>query len=194
MKKLLLATLLASTSTLAMANVSGLYVQGNVGVSKLEAKEDGEKFKNNNTGYTIAVGKDTGAVRYQADYTNYGKIENREEFSATASYESKLKAQSIGLSAIYDFQPVSGVTPYVGARLGINQAKLDGRATSATSYISVSNKETKAGLGVLAGVQYTISPNLALDGNVEYNHMGSFFDSDTKLNQYGAKLGLRYNF
>lgn len=206
MKKLLLATLLAGTSTFAMANVSDLYVQGNIGVSKLEAKEDGDKFKDNNTGYTIAVGKDTGAVRYQADYTNFGKIKENgsEGESGTADYSewtATLKAQSLGVSAIYDFQTVSGFTPYAGVRVGINQLNFkahdvsttvasDGALENISSSESV--KKTKVGAGVLAGVQYAINPQFAVDAGVEYNYLGKF--EDTKVSQYGAKVGLRYNF
>lgn len=205
MKKLLLATLLAGTSTLAMAN-DGLYVQANVGASKLEAKEDGDKFKDNNTGYTIAVGKDTGAVRYQADYTNFGKIKENgsEGESGTADYSewtATLKAQSLGVSAIYDFQTVSGFTPYAGVRVGINQLNFKAHDVStavasngALENISSSEsvKKTKVGAGVLAGVQYAVSPQFAVDAGVEYNYLGKF--EDTKVSQYGAKVGLRYNF
>lgn len=206
MKKLLLATLLAGTSTLAMANTAGLYVQGNIGVSKLEAKADGEKFKDNNTGYTIAVGKDAGAVRYQADYTNFGKIEESgsDGVAGVAGYDewdSVLKAQSLGVSAIYDFQTVSGFTPYAGVRVGVNQLKFEEDVRYSTIDLNgaytvysanESYKKTKVGAGVLAGVQYAINPQLAVDAGVEYNYLGKL--EDTKLNQYGAKVGLRYNF
>lgn len=55
-----------------------------------------------------------------------------------------------------------------------------------------SYKKTKVGAGVLAGVQYAVSPQLAVDAGVEYNYLGKL--EDVKVNQYGAKLGLRYNF
>lgn len=210
MKKLLLAALLTSTSTLAMAQIStdGLYIQGNVGVSKLEAKVDGKKLKDNGTGYTVAVGKDMGAVRYQADYTNFGKIkENGSDGErGTASYEEwkgTMKAQSLGLSAIYDFNTTAGLTPYAGVRVGVNQLKADyhdvstaisatGQLTDITDNSSV--KKTKVDAGVLAGVQYAFNPQMALDVGVEYNHLGKVKVYDTKMNQYGAKVGLRYNF
>lgn len=209
MKKLVLATLLASSSTLAMAGAfDGLYAQGNVGLSKLEIKIDDEKIKDNNTGYSVALGKDLGAIRYQVDYTDFGKytetgsdgdlsIVGNDEWTAT------LKAQSLGASAIYDFKPVfGGLTPYAGLRLGINQLKAEDKGRASTidattnqqtliSYYE-SEKKTKVGVGVLAGVQYAFNPKLALDAGVEYHHLGKV--EDWKFNQYGVKVGLRYNF
>lgn len=196
MKKLLLATLLAGTSTFAMANVSDLYVQGNIGVSKLETKADGEKYKDSNTGFAVVVGKDLGNVRYALDYTLYGKIKDHDSWEG--GYDNlEFKAHSVGVSAIYDFQAVSGFTPYAGVRAGVNQFKLDwnGQDTAIDGTIesdSGSIKKTKVGAGVLAGVQYAINPQLALDAGVEYNYLGKV--EDTKFNQYGAKVGLRYNF
>lgn len=204
MKKIVLATAIAALSTAVSAQY---YVQGDVGYSKLEAKVDDLKIKDNATSYSIAAGKDVGNIRYQADYTNFGKLEhNGEDAGGLAvvgndAWETTLKAQSIGLSAIYDFQTVSGFTPYAGVRLGVNQLKYEEDLKYSTigvngAYMvgseSYSGKDTKVGAGVLAGVQYTINPQLAVDVAAEYNHLGKV--EDIKFNQYGAKVGLRYNF
>lgn len=208
MKKLLLAALLTSTSTLAMAQIStdGLYVQGNVGVSKFNIKADGEKFKDNATQYTIAVGKDMGTARFQADYTNFGNFKengssgNRGE-AGYEEWKDTLKFHSLGVSAIHDFKTARELMPYVGVRVGVNQLKFDYQNLDTeitpngdlnTSKITESGKKNKIGVGAVAGVQYAFNPQLALDAGVEYHHLGKF--DYAKVNQYGAKVGLRYNF
>lgn len=204
----MLATVLASTSTLAMAGAfDDLYVQGDVGLSKLEVKIDDEKFKDNNTGYSIALGKDMGTFRYQADYTDFGKItENYSDgdlaIIGNDEVTTTLKAQSLGFSAIYDFKPVFSVTPYAGLRVGVNQLKAEDKGRASTIDVTTnqqtlisyyeSEKKTKVGVGVLAGVQYAFNPKLLLDAGVEYHHLGKV--EDWKFNQYGVKVGLRYNF
>lgn len=203
MKKIVFATVIAALSTTAFAQY---YVKGDIGYSKLEAKFEGVKIKDNATSYGVAVGKDLGNIRYQADYTNFGKLEERGEDEGgltvvgNDAWESTVKTQSLGVSAIYDFQAVSGFVPYVGARIGVNQLEYDEKTSSSTilngSYTVISDnysaKETKVGVGVLVGAQYTINPQLAVDVAAEYNHLGKV--EDIKFNQYGVKVGLRYNF
>ena len=209
MKKLLLAALLTSTSTLAMAQIftDGLYVQGNVGVSKFNIKADGEKFKDNATQYTIAVGKDMGTARFQADYTNFGNFKengssgNRGE-AGYEEWKDTLKFHSLCVSAIHDIKTTTELMPYVGVRVGVNQLKFDYQDLDTeitqngdlNTRITTGSKKSskKVGVGAVAGVQYAFNPQLALDAGVEYHHLGKF--DDTKVNQYGAKVGLRYNF
>ncbi|MBE9578232.1 MULTISPECIES: opacity family porin [Moraxella] len=209
MKKLLLAVLLTSTSTLAMAQIStdGLYVQGNVGVSKLNAKADGEKFfKRNATQYTIAVGKDMGTARLQADYTNFGNFKEngskgKRDEVGYKEWKNSLKIHSLGVSAIHDIKTTTELMPYVGVRVGVNQLKFDGQdlynKITPDGRLQLvkdieSKKSNKVGVGAIAGVQYAFNPQLALDAGVEYHYLGKIVDA--KVNQYGAKVGLRYNF
>lgn len=195
MKKLLLAALLTSTSTLAMAQIStdGLYVQGNVGVSKFNIKANGEKFKDNAAQYTIAVGKDMGTARLQADYTNFGNFKengsrgNRGE-AGYEEWKGSLKFHSLGVSAIHDIKTATELMPYVGVRVGVNQMKFDYQNLDT----KITKKSNKVGVGAVAGVQYAFNPQLALDAGVEYHYLGKI--ESLKVNQYGAKVGLRYNF
>lgn len=216
MKKIVIAAAIATLSTTAFAQH---YVQGDVGYSKLELKIDNIKAKDNATSYTIAAGKDMGNIRYQVDYTNFGNFENRGEEKGSlavvgsgmnavgsSAWINTAKAQSLGASVIYDFQTVSGLTPYAGVRVGVNQLNYENTSSLAinnpptgiaVTSNSVSGKQIKVGAGALAGVQYAINPQLVLDVGVEYNHLGKFKNNildKTAFNQYGAKVGVRYNF
>lgn len=196
-KKFLLAVTLAVTSVASFAS-SGLYVQGDVLGSKVELKDTG-KLKKNKAGVRVAVGKDTGDIRYQADYAYFGKI-TEDEFSA--------QSHSVGFSAIYDFDTKTALTPYVGARLGVNALKIkdsnletiettDNTTTPPAVTVekvghAFSKTKTQVGAGVLAGVQYNINNQFAVNAGVEYNYLGKV--DGVKFNQYGANIGVRYNF
>lgn len=207
---------LALFSTGALANVDGVYVQGSVGLSKLSTKHDGEKLTDDKVLIRASVGKQVGRVRYALDYSDFGKVESvqTEVFEADEGYHNgpyietetmldNIKVRSFGVSAIYDFPLHSAVNAYAGLRVGANKIDAKQQSTTKTVY---DNKElgttetaswhqqakTKIGVGVLAGVQYQLTSNVALDAGVEYNQLGKF--DQIKAHQYGVTAGLRYNF
>lgn len=248
MKKLALATMLASVSALAVAqpfNKDGLYIQGDVGYSKLQYAPEGVnlKVRDNGVKATVAVGKDTGDLRYQADITQYndasgrliivngeekeiaylstnaqGQIETGTTTGKVFRQDIDVKAvQSVGVSAIYDFETTNPmITPYAGARLGMNRIKTHtrthvvanitsdvpsidpnnpGTTTQTVQRIFVDEKtkqKDKLGVGVSAGVQFNINNKFAVDTGVEYNHLGKV--DGVKGDQFGAKVGARMNF
>lgn len=197
MKKLLPALIIASLSLNATANVGDLYVQGSVGTAKLNVKDQEQKEKDTTTAFSVAVGTDVGVARYALDYTHFGEFEHTETgFDVPEDYsKTAIEVQSLGVSAFYDFAPLAGFTPYVGARVGVNQLNLNtnDRATAGEVYYSsASDKKTQVGVGAVVGVSYAFNPQWAIDGNVEYNHLGKV--SDFKVNEYGAKIGVRYSF
>ena len=49
-----------------------------------------------------------------------------------------------------------------------------------------------AGYGVVAGAKYKLAEKVYANGGLEYNRLGSF--DDTKVNNYGAKVGVGYEF
>lgn len=117
------------------------------------------------------------------------------------SAKAEVKAHSVGLTAVRDFKiGTSPVTPYAGVRVGVNRLEGKVSANASVTYegddygISESHgaKTTKMGAGVLAGIQYNITPAVVVDVGAEYNYLGKFHD--VKVDQYGAKVGLRYNF
>ncbi|WP_157694074.1 opacity family porin [Neisseria chenwenguii] len=190
MKKIVLAAVLAGLSGIAAAE--GLYVQGDVGYTKLQAKADG-KISDGNVGARVALGREAGSVRYGVDYTYFGRIKDSENSPyGTYSYEGKLDAHSVGLSAVYDFKNQSRLTPYVGARVGVNVLHLDFKERGDGRSDSYTFRKTKVGVGALAGVQYRINDKFAVNTGIEYNYLGKV--DDVKFSQYGANVGLRYNF
>lgn len=186
MNKFIFGLVLAVTSTATFAN-SNVYVQADVLPAKLDMTGDdvGEVFKTkfNRTGFRLAVGQDTGAVRYQGDYSFLGQKKWADEEG-----NGKFNIQSVGFSVIYDFDTQSALTPYVGARAGVNV--LNFKANSETE--SESLRFTRVGAGVLGGVQYNFTPQIAANAGLEYSYLGKF--DGLKVKHYGANLGLRYNF
>ena len=45
---------------------------------------------------------------------------------------------------------------------------------------------------VVAGAKYKLAEKVYANGGLEYNRLGSF--DDTKVNNYGAKVGVGYEF
>ncbi|STZ76688.1 opacity family porin [Bergeriella denitrificans] len=189
MKKLLLTAVLAGLSGAAAAN--GWYVQGDVGASRLEAKNDTGKVKDTKPTGRVSVGKDFGAARVAADYTYMGKVKNSES-GDNFSHNAEVSAHSVGVSGIYDFHNASALTPYVGARVGLNRLDIDTRTVVGNSSASASEDKTQIGIGALAGAQYQLTNNLAANAGIEYNYLGKV--ADAKVHQYGVNAGLRYNF
>lgn len=201
--KILLAVTALIVSAVSYAN-TGYYVQGDVLASKMGVKDFSGTLKKNKVGARIAVGKDNGNLRYQADYTYFGEIkQNRSENvnmpvlgDVALKRKDQFNAHSVGFSTIYDFDTKTALQPYVGLRVGVNLLDVDivGTASTATESSTTTREERKAqvGIGALAGVQYNINSKFALNAGLEYNYLGKA--EKFKFNQYGANVGLRYNF
>lgn len=196
---LALGTLCAATAS------ANFYVQGDLGTSKIKwSFEDG---KVNKSGFSpsLAVGYKFTDFRLALDYTRYSAIkygyDNEEEFNNVfVSANGKVRTDAFGLSVIYDINLNSPLTPYVGARIAANRVSLKENGTerrvegSNSTIIKTSEdtRKTKMGYGVLAGVSYKLTDSFVANAGVEYNYLGKF--DEVKLRQYGAKLGLRYEF
>lgn len=181
MKKSLLAVLLGAF-TLASTAHAGLYAEGNVGVvkSKFSSYSSLNKTK---IEPQVAVGYKLGNVRVAGDYSHHGKFDGDANGTSTSA-----KIQGLGASVLYDFDIDSNVAPYVGARLALNRFSVTNRGTTHFSDAS----ETKLGYGVVAGAKYKLDQKWYANGGVEYNRLGTF--DDTKVSNYGAKVGVGYEF
>ncbi|MDO4894724.1 opacity family porin [Moraxella sp.] len=217
MKKTIFAAAALALSAQALAielpsSNSPYYAQADVGYSHINAKHTGETVKEGDVAFRVALGRTYGNTRYAVDYTRFGGAEKR-VYSAktvaagempfvpagtyTLENSNDVEVHSVGVSAYYDFAKMNQFTPYVGARLGVNRLSHDigedlhiGGEDYDISGHSIN--KTQVGAGVSAGVQYEINPALTLDVGAEYNHFGKV--EDIKVHQYGAKVGLRYNF
>lgn len=186
MKKIavVIAGLLVSGHVLA---APGVYVQGDVGVSKVKIKNEGSVSQ---SGFSprVTVGYDFGNnVRVGVDYTHYKNYEYN-----LFDGKGKAKFQSVGVSAIYDFDMYQPVKPYVGARLGINRISDDWVEEGVGYQESGSYRSTRTGAGVLAGVSYDVAQNIALDAGYRYNYWGKF--DDVKAHSHEASVGVRVKF
>lgn len=192
MKKVLFAVVALALSAGALAD-AGVYVQGDLGVSRVGVSEDdGEKSSKSGFSPRLSVGYDFGNnIRAALDYTHY-KGEKYTEQYIDGPVSGKTKLNSIGVSVFYDFPVHEQVKPYVGARMGFN--RFSGEIVN--NYGSEKYSATKTGLGVILGVGYNVTENVALDAGYRYNHWGKYDDDygSFKLHSHELSAGVRVKF
>lgn len=170
MKKSLLAVIVGAFAFASVANAN-IYAEGDIGLSQTKANGS----NNTRVEPRVSVGYKVGNTRVAGDYTRHGKVDGT-------------KIQGLGASVLYDFDTNSKVQPYVGARVATNQFKYTNRAEQKFK----SSSDIKLGYGVVAGAKYKLDGNWYANGGVEYNRLGNF--DSTKVNNYGAKVGVGYGF
>lgn len=191
MKKVLALTVALMGLTTAAQADQGFYVQGDLGYAKFEAKDEGVKAKENLFNQRVGFGYDFGQFRTEINYTHFEKMkENQSEEGVNISAE--VRPSSIGLTGIYEFDQRSALKPYVGVKLSQTIVKSKAKLDGFNQHFESKATESKTGYGVLVGVNYNLTNNLALNANIEYDHLGKF--DTVKLNQYGVKTGLKYTF
>lgn len=170
MKKSLLAVIVGAFAFASVANEK-IYAEGDIGLSQTKANGS----NNTRVEPRVSVGYKVGNTRVAGDYTHHGKVDGT-------------KIQGLGASVLYDFDTNSKVQPYVGARVATNQFKYTNRAEQKFK----SSSDIKLGYGVVAGAKYKLDGNWYANGGIEYNRLGNF--DSTKVNNYGAKVGVGYGF
>ena len=192
MKKVLATLVALSLPAIALADDNrGFYVQGDVGHSTLKTNDEGGKTSSKGFSPRLSAGYDFGDFRVAADYTHYKTWKDHEQDSSH-TLDSKIKLQSVGVSAIYDFDLNSPVKPYVGARVGLNRFSYDDDERRADYHATETFRKTKTGLGVMTGVGYDITQNVALDAGYRYNHWGNF--DGLKVHTHEVSAGVRVKF
>ena len=192
MKKVLATLVALSLPAVVLADDNrGFYVQGDLGHSTLKTNDEGGKTSSKGFSPRLSAGYDFGDFRVAADYTHYKTWKDHEQDSSH-TLDSKIKLQSVGVSAIYDFDLNSPVKPYVGARVGLNRFSYDDDYRRAGYHATETFRKTKTGLGVMTGVGYNITQNVALDAGYRYNHWGNF--DGMKVHTHEVSAGVRVKF
>ncbi|HHL3632268.1 opacity family porin [Neisseria polysaccharea] len=192
MKKVLATLVALSLPAIVLADDNrGFYVQGDVGHSTLKTSDEGGKVSSKGFSPRLSAGYDFGDFRIAADYTHY-KTRKDHEQDSSYTLDSKIKLQSVGVSAIYDFDLNSPVKPYVGARVGLNRFSYDDDDRREGYHATETFRKTKTGLGVMTGVGYNITQNVALDAGYRYNHWGNF--DGMKVHTHEVSAGVRVKF
>lgn len=192
MKKVLATLVALSLPAVVLADDNrGFYVQGDLGHSTLKTSDEGGKVSSKGFSPRLSAGYDFGDFRVAADYTHY-KTRKDHEQGPSYTLDSKIKLQSVGVSAIYDFDLNSPVKPYVGARVGLNRFSYDDDDRRAGYHATETFRKTKTGLGIMTGVGYDINQNIALDAGYRYNHWGNF--DGLKVHTHEVSAGVRVKF
>ena len=192
MKKVLATLVALSLPAVALADDNrGFYVQGDLGHSTIKTKDDGGKGSAKGFSPRLSAGYDFGDFRVAADYTHYKTLKEHER-DPLYTFDAKIKFQSFGVSAIYDFDLNSPVKPYVGARVGLNRVSFDTTEYSSNFIERYETRKTKTGLGMMTGIGYDINQNIALDAGYRYNHWGKF--DGLKVHSHEVSAGVRVKF
>jgi len=192
MKKILATLVALSLPAVALADEHrGFYIQGDAGHASVKGKAYGESVTAKGFSPRLSAGYDFGDFRVAADYTHYKTWKDYER-DPLYTHDAKIKFQSFGVSAIYDFDLNSPVKPYVGARVGLNRFSYDDDYRRAGYHATETFRKTKTGLGVMTGVGYDITQNVALDAGYRYNHWGKF--DGVKVHTHEVSAGVRIKY
>lgn len=133
------------------------------------------------------------------DYTRYKSSFEHTESDAELGYHNvstltgKIK-NNIGVSVIYDFPVSEKVKPYLGARVGTNTVSYEYLELNRGNFnFHAEGKETKTGVGALAGVGVKVGDKVTVNAGYRYNHWGKFFDN-AKISSHELSAGVRVKF
>lgn len=225
------AALMAAPAIASADDTEGWYLRGNAGygvhtdvdlTGGMVSNQHGNGLQSEgNVAGSLGLGYDFGNNwRLEVDgstlWTDFGSI------SQIPSTGAKIRTNTGMINAIYDFDDFGRWEPYLGAGIGLVQAKanliaqdylsplavanpacLGTRAglTSGngfqTSRCAVSDKDMALGYQILAGLGYEISDNLVWDTHYRYMDAGEFdFDgvrSQSALSRDGSVVGFGSN-
>lgn len=191
MKKQILTAIAFATIAISAAQAQSLqnvYVQGNVGASKLNLDCSGAaKCDDKDVGVKALVGYNLGnGFSAEVGYTNYGKVKAEGDINGDA-FTLNLKGQAFTLGAAYAY-PLSQEFSLIG-RAGLSVNKTKAEATLGTASGSESETKTKPYFGL--GVAYAIDKSIAVGADVDFTKFEFGGESATASN---LSAFVRYSF
>lgn len=173
MKLFAIAAVAAATLVAGSASAQ-VYAKGTIGANTQGMEWNHVEAK----AYSAGVGYDFGDWRVEADVVSLGDVESRDTDAVIYSG-----------NVFYDFKPVYGLNPYVGAGIGFGDLTGSG--------VRGDNRDLVANFTV--GASHDLSENLAV--TVDYRHFTSDqlqnLQHDRKVRTFEANtvnVGMRYKF
>ena len=120
----------------------------------------------------------------------------------TTSIDASYSAWSGLVSGYYDIATVVGITPYVGAGVGLTYTRheLDANFPTVPAQISFADRSYDFAYALMAGASYKVSDNVSVDLGYQFLHTpdAKYFDASTAAIREGTKhhlvkLGVRYD-
>lgn len=157
------------------------------------------------SGFVGGVGAGVKSGWLRTDVTiDYTAMKYSSTIATPGDVSAKVDAVTALFNGYFDLGTWYGVTPYLGAGAGVaNLRTHDYSSTAAPPFTSgLSHSEWKFAYAVMAGVGYSIAPNITLDAGYRYVNFGNVttasdaFGSMTLKNlaAHEVRVGVRWSF
>lgn len=181
---------------------SGWYLRGDISYSAGDPVYDFTGVTHRRFGGGVGVGYHF-TDNLRADLTvNYLGSDRVSFDDGVDSFNASYGAWSGLVSGYYDIATVVGITPYVGAGVGLTYSRHRGEADFAAipPAISWSDRSYDFAYALMAGASYKVSDNLSVDLGYQFLHTpdAEYVDTNTLAVEKGTKhhlvrLGVRYD-
>lgn len=186
MKKILMASLLATLAAGASAQVSKVYAGGAIGWAKIPLGQCNDAVlncKDNGTGYKVYIGyDDTAKIAGELGYINFGKSKIDSDYAPVFA-EVKATAATLALAFRHQFAPaMQGVLRVGGASVSYKETSNFGFASEGRGW------NVYGGLGL----EYELIPGLRADLSLDLTKGGA--DNGDGGTLYLISAGMQYHF
>lgn len=188
---LLAGVLFAASATSAMAQ--GAYIGASGGVAFIHESDidfaggtDELSYDAGGT-FNLSAGVKMNQMRAEAEI-GY-KEADFDEFNGISAGEGDLSVTSYMLNGYYDFVPMSGFTPFLGAGIGILDGEFD--------FAGLEEEDSVFGYQLMAGASFKMTPAVNFDVSYRFQSApGDFEDEGVSISYNSSSIlaGFRFNF